>query len=221
MHFLDKPISFDDAQQAIYHQPAPLDRRRAVPAVARPRSPSRSSSRRRRRGAVRHAVWLSRAKCTRPVLRQQFRAQRPGRRVPVVPRVRRVDPRAPGVARRAGATSPAGSDACAGADVPAHSTAIRCSRRSVACLGHGRRRRAVARPDYLALGVRQSIFAVDLNATGSTTCSRSTAAWLAEAQLYDLNLVAHDWLTLACTALRLRRSSMRCRTSPRYSSRWS
>ena len=28
IHLLDKPISFDDTQEAIYRQPAPLDRRR-------------------------------------------------------------------------------------------------------------------------------------------------------------------------------------------------
>jgi hypothetical protein len=51
------------------------------------------------------------------------------------------------------------------------------------------------RADYLALGVRQSIFPVDLR-DKLYDLFEKYRSWLAEAKLYDLNLVAQDWQAL-------------------------
>ncbi|MBK7673302.1 MAG: ankyrin repeat domain-containing protein [Candidatus Accumulibacter sp.] len=54
----------------------------------------------------------------------------------------------------------------------------------------------LSRDDYLALGVRQSIFPVDLR-DRLYDLFEKYRGWLAEAKLYDLNLVAQDWHALA------------------------
>lgn len=54
----------------------------------------------------------------------------------------------------------------------------------------------LSRADYLALGVRQSIFPVDLR-DKLYDLFEKYRGWLAEARLYDLNLVAQDWQVLA------------------------
>ena len=55
---------------------------------------------------------------------------------------------------------------------------------------------ALDRGRYLALGVRQSIFA-EAERTHVYDLYERYRAWLAEAKLYDLNLVAHEWRQLA------------------------
>jgi len=54
----------------------------------------------------------------------------------------------------------------------------------------------LSREDYLALGVRQSIFAVEQRERLYELFEKYRA-WLAEAKLYDLNLVAQEWQALA------------------------
>jgi hypothetical protein len=54
----------------------------------------------------------------------------------------------------------------------------------------------LSRNDYLALGVRQSIFPADRREQLYELFERYRT-WLAEAKLYDLNLVAQDWQGLA------------------------
>lgn len=54
----------------------------------------------------------------------------------------------------------------------------------------------LSRTDYLALGVRQSIFPVDLR-DRLYDLFEKYRDWLGEAKLYDLNLVAQDWQALA------------------------
>ncbi|HRD90956.1 MAG TPA: ankyrin repeat domain-containing protein, partial [Accumulibacter sp.] len=54
----------------------------------------------------------------------------------------------------------------------------------------------LSREDYLALGVRQSIFPVEQRERLYELFDKYRA-WLAEAKLYDLNLVAQDWQALA------------------------
>ena len=54
----------------------------------------------------------------------------------------------------------------------------------------------LGREDYLALGVRQSIFAQDQR-DKLYDLFEKYRAWLAEAKLYDLNLVAQEWQSLA------------------------
>ena len=54
----------------------------------------------------------------------------------------------------------------------------------------------LGREDYLALGVRQSIFAQDQRGKLYDLFEKYRA-WLAEAKLYDLNLVAQEWQSLA------------------------
>lgn len=54
----------------------------------------------------------------------------------------------------------------------------------------------LTREQYLALGIRQSIFAFDERAALFDVFERYRA-WLQQAGLFDLNLVAHDWRTQA------------------------
>ena len=54
----------------------------------------------------------------------------------------------------------------------------------------------LSREDYRQLGVRQSIFA-DTQRDALYDLFDKYRGWLAEAGLFDLNLVAHDWLALA------------------------
>lgn len=65
--------------------------------------------------------------------------------------------------------------------------------RGVVAAGYGD---VLSRQAYLALGVRQSIFAADLR-DKLYDLFEKYRAWLVEAKLYDLNLVAHEWLDLA------------------------
>ena len=54
----------------------------------------------------------------------------------------------------------------------------------------------LSRDEYLGLGVRQSIFA-DSERDGAYDLFEKYRAWLTEAGLYDLNLVAQEWRSLA------------------------
>jgi len=54
----------------------------------------------------------------------------------------------------------------------------------------------LSREDYRALGVRQSIFPADRR-DALYDLFEKYRAWLGEARLFDLNLVAHDWQALA------------------------
>jgi len=54
----------------------------------------------------------------------------------------------------------------------------------------------LSREEYQALGVRQSIFRAE-DRDRLYTLFEKYRTWLKEANLYDLNLVAHDWLALA------------------------
>lgn len=54
----------------------------------------------------------------------------------------------------------------------------------------------LGREDYLALGVRQSIFAQDQRGKLYDLFEKYRV-WLAEAKLYDLNLIAQEWQSLA------------------------
>jgi hypothetical protein len=192
IHLLDKPISFDDTQEAIYRQPAPLIVVGSAGSGKTALTP-RETQARRRRGALRHALQLPRAKCPRPLLRERLRARRPGSRFPLLPRIRRVDPRATGsrgeLARlRRLVRTPA-------PDLPGNSTGHQVFEeiRGVLAASAGG---VLSRDDYLALGVRQSIFPVELR-DRLYDLFEKYRGWLAEAKLYDLNLVAQDWQALA------------------------
>src|SRR5208283_4124607 len=54
----------------------------------------------------------------------------------------------------------------------------------------------LSRDDYRALGLRQSIFPAD-GRDRLYELFEKYRAWLAETHLYDLNLLAHEWLALA------------------------
>ena len=54
----------------------------------------------------------------------------------------------------------------------------------------------LGRDEYLALGVRQSLLAAEARGAAYDLYERYRA-WLKDAGLYDLNLVAHEWLPLA------------------------
>lgn len=54
----------------------------------------------------------------------------------------------------------------------------------------------LSREDYRALGIRQSIFPIEAR-DRLYDLFEKYRAWLTEAKLYDLNLLAHDWLALA------------------------
>ena len=170
IHFLDKPISFDDAQETVYRLPPPLivvgsagSGKTALSLEKLKHAEGRCSTSRGR---------LSRAERTRPVLRQRLRTRGPGGEVPLVPRVRRVDPRA-GRAR-SGWREFSGWFArhAPGAefqDVDGHQ-AFEEIRGVIAARAGG----VLSREEYQAL-VSASRSFPRRTATGSTSCSRSIA----------------------------------------------
>ncbi len=193
VHFLDKPISFDDAQQAVYHLPPPL----IVAGSA---------------GSGKTALTLEKLKqIPGEVLyvTQSGYLARNARDLYYADNFERDDQDATFLSYREFVESihvPRGREA----DWRAFSgwfARMRQGQTFKHIDGHqafeeirgvigAQTGGVLSRPDYRALGVRQSIFSAgerDL----LYDLFEKYRAWLVGAQLYDLNLVAHEWLTLA------------------------
>lgn len=193
IHFLDKPISFDDAQEAVYRLPPPL----IVVGSA---------------GSGKTALTLEKLKHADGevlyVTQSAYLAQN-ARDLYYANGFEREDQEATFLSYREFVESirvPAGREAGwrefsgwfarmrqgqAFKDVDGHQ-AFEEIRGVIAARAGG----VLSREDYRALGVRQSIFPAE-ERDRLYDLFEKYRAWLAEAKLYDLNLLAHDWLALS------------------------
>ena len=191
IHLLDKPISFDDTQEAIYRQPPPL----VIVGSA---------------GSGKTALTLEKLKLAEGdvlyVTHSAFLAQS-ARDLYYANGFEHGAQDAVFLSYREFVESirvPAGREASwrdfAGwysrirqnfKDVEAHQAFEEI--RGVIAAGAGG---VMSRDEYRALGVRQSIFPVERR-DQLYNLFEKYRAWLAEAKLYDLNLVAQDWQALA------------------------
>lgn len=191
IHLLDKPISFDDTQEAIYRQPAPL----IVVGSA---------------GSGKTALTLEKLKHAEGevlyVTHSRFLAQG-ARDLYYANGFEHAAQEAVFLSYREFVESirvPAGREATwrdfagwfarqrqAFRDFDGHQAFEEI--RGVLAAGAGG---ILGREEYLALGVRQSIFAVEQRERLYELFDKYRA-WLAEARLYDLNLVAQEWQALA------------------------
>jgi hypothetical protein len=193
IHFLDKPISFDDAQEAVYRMPPPL----IVVGSA---------------GSGKTALTLEKLKYADGevlyVTQSAYLAQN-ARDLYYASGFEREDQEATFLSYREFVESirvPAGREAgwrefsswfarmrqgSAFKDIDGHQ-AFEEIRGVIAARAGG----VLSREDYRALGVRQSIFPAQ-ERDRLYDLFEKYRAWLAEAKLYDLNLLAHDWLALA------------------------
>lgn len=192
-HFLDKPLSFDDAQDAIYRLPPPL----IVVGSA---------------GSGKTALSLEKLKHTEGevlyVTQSAYLAQN-ARDLYYACGFEREDQDASFLSYREFVESirvPAGHEAGwrefsgwfgrmrqgqAFKDIDGHQ-AFEEIRGVIAARAGG----MLSREDYRALGIRQSIFPAEERDRLYDLFERYRA-WLAEAGFYDLHLLAHDWLALA------------------------
>lgn len=191
IHLLDKPISFDDTQEAIYRQPAPL----IVVGSA---------------GSGKTALTLEKLKHAEGevlyVTHSAYLAQN-ARSLYYANGFEHAGQEAVFLSYREFVESirvPPGREAAwrdfsvwfsrmrpAFKDIDGHQ-AFEEIRGVIAAGANG----ILCREDYRALGVRQSIFAQDLR-DRLYDLFEKYRAWLSEAKLYDLNLVAQEWQTLA------------------------
>lgn len=193
VHFLDKPISFDDAQNAVYRLPSPL----IVVGSA---------------GSGKTALSLEKLKHTEGevlyVTQSAYLAQN-ARDLYYARGFEREDQDATFLSYREFVESirvPAGREAGwrefsgwfgrmrqgqAFKDIDGHQ-AFEEIRGVIAARAGG----VLSREHYRALGIRQSIFPVE-ERDRLYDLFEKYRAWLTEAKLYDVNLLAHDWLALA------------------------
>lgn len=191
IHLLDKPISFDDAQGAIYRQPPPL---LIVGSAGSGKTVLTLEKLKQADGEVlyvTHSAFLAQS------ARNLYYAngfERDGQDAVFLSYREFIESIRVPAGREAGWRDFAGwfsrvRQNFNGIDVHQAFEEIR----GVIAAGSGG---LLSRNDYLALGVRQSIFAVDQR-DHLYELFEKYRHWLAEAKLYDLNLVAQDWLALA------------------------
>ncbi len=193
IHFLDKPLSFDDAQDIIYSRPPPM----IVVGSA---------------GSGKTALSLEKLKRTEGevlyVTQSAYLAQN-ARDLYYACGFEREDQDATFLSYREFVESicvPAGREAGwrefsgwfgrmrqgqAYKDIDRHQ-AFEEIRGVIAARAGG----VLSREDYRALGIRQSIFPT-AERDRLYDLFEKYRAWLSEAKLYDLHLLAHDWLALA------------------------
>jgi hypothetical protein len=193
VHFLDKPISFDDAQDAVYRLPPPLI------VVGGAGSGKTALTLEKLKQADGEALYVTQSAYLAQNARDLYYASG----------FEREDHDATFLSYREFVESirvPAGREAGwrefsgwfarlrqgqAFKDVDGHQ-AFEEIRGVISARAGG----VLTREDYRALGVRQSIFPAD-ERDRLYDLFEKYRAWLAEANLYDLNLLAHDWLGLA------------------------
>ena len=193
IHFLDKPISFDDAQEAVYRLPPPLI------VVGTAGSGKTALSLEKLKHAGGEVLYVTRSGFLADSARDLYYASG----------FEREDQEASFVSYREFIESirvPAGRElgwrefsgwfgrvrqGQAFRDIDSHQ-AFEEIRGVIAAHAGG----VLTREAYQALGVRQSIFpATDRDRL--YTLFERYRAWLKESNLYDLNLIPHDWLSLA------------------------
>ena len=193
IHFLDKPISFDDAQEAVYRLPPPL----IVVGSA---------------GSGKTALILEKLKHAEGevlyVTQSAYLAQN-ARDLYYASGFEREDQEATFLSYREFVESihvPAGREA-GWREFSRWFARMRHGHEFKEFDGHqafeeirgviaARAGGVLSRQDYRALGVRQSIFHLEQR-DRLYDLFEKYRSWLTEAKLYDLNLLAHDWLALA------------------------
>lgn len=191
IHYLDKPLSFDDAQEALYRVPPPLV---IVGAAGSGKTALTLEKMKHAEGEVlyvTHSAYLAQS------ARELYYAhgfEREGQDAVFLSyrefvESLRVPPGREALWRDFGGWFARQSQAFKGID--AHQ-AFEEIRGVIAAEAGG----VLGREAYCALGVRQSIFPEAARGRLYDLFERY-CAWLAEAKLYDLGLVAQEWLSLA------------------------
>lgn len=193
MHFLDKPISFDDAQEAVYRLPPPLI------VVGSAGSGKTALTLEKLKHADGDVLYVTHSAYLAQSARDLYYARG----------FEREDQEATFLSYREFIESirvPAGREAGwrefsswfarmrqahAFKNIDGHQ-AFEEIRGVIAARAGG----VLSRENYGALGVRQSIFAIE-ERDRLYDLFEKYRAWLAETKLYDLNLLAHEWLALA------------------------
>ena len=193
IHFLDKPISFDDAQEAVYRLPPPL----IVVGSA---------------GSGKTALALEKIKQAEGevlyVTQSAYLAQN-ARDLYYASGFEREDQEATFLSYREFVESihvPAGREA-GWREFSGWFARLRHGHEFKGVDGHqafeeirgviaARAAGALSRQDYRALGIRQSIFP-EAERDRLYDLFEKYRSWLAEGRLYDLNLLAHEWLAFA------------------------
>lgn len=187
IHLLDKPLSFDDAQEAIYRRPAPLI------LVGSAGSGKTALTLEKLKHAEGEALYVTHSAFLAQSARDLYYAngfEHAGQEAVFLSYREFVESIRVPAGREALWRDFAGwfarmRQACR--DIDAHQ-AFEEIRGVIAAAAGG----VLARADYLALGVRQSIFPVERR-DALYDLFEKYRAWLAEARLYDLNLVAQEW----------------------------
>jgi hypothetical protein len=191
IHLLDKPISFDDAQEAVYRRPPPLI---VVGSAGSGKTALTLEKLKHAEGEVlyvTHSAYL--AQCARDLYYANG-FEHPGQDATFLSYREFVESVRVPQGREAGWREFAGWFARMRQqfrDLDAHQ-AFEEIRGVVAAQAEG----PLSREAYLALGVRQSIFAGEARERLYDLFGKYRA-WLREANLYDLNLLAHERLAAA------------------------
>jgi hypothetical protein len=193
MHFLDKPISFDDAQEAVYRLPPPLI------VVGSAGSGKTALTLEKLKAAEGEVLYVTQSAYLARNARDLYYAngfEREGQEAVFLSYREFVESIRVPAGREALWRDFAGwfarmRQGQAFKDIDGHQ-AFEEIRGVIAARAGG----VLSREDYRALGVRQSIFA-EAERDRLYDLFEKYRAWLGEAGLYDLNLLAHDWLALA------------------------
>ncbi len=193
MHFLDKPISFDDAQEAVYRLPPPLI------VVGSAGSGKTALTLEKLKHADGEVLYVTQSAYLAQNARDLYYAsgfERDEQEATFLSYREFVESIRVPEGREAGWREFSGwfarlRQGQAFKDVDGHQ-AFEEIRGVIAARAGG----VLTREDYRVLGVRQSIFPVEERDRLYDLFDKYRA-WLAEAKLYDLNLLAQDWLALA------------------------
>lgn len=191
IHLLDKPLSFDDAQEAIYRRPAPLV------LVGSAGSGKTALTLEKFKHAEGEVLYVTHSAFLAQSARELYYAngfQHAGQDAVFLSYREFVESVRVPHGREAHWRDFAGwffRMRQAFRDIDAHQ-AFEEIRGVIAASATG----VLSRTDYLALGVRQSIFPAERR-DALYDLFEKYRAWLGEARLYDLNLVAQEWQALA------------------------